>query len=87
MANFRYFVDLDGQTIQLDSNRIDHRGAKLGGTFGFDHNSAQWLKVSRAIEYKRQPSKHECDARCIHATGRTMRCECACGGKNHGRGY
>lgn len=26
---------------------------------------------------------HECDARCIAATG--PRCECSCGGENHGR--
>ena len=44
------------------------------------------LPVTRTVEYKRFPSKHECDARCINATGRVMKCECACGGKNHGRG-
>lgn len=26
---------------------------------------------------------HKCDARCEHATGHD--CECACGGKNHGK--
>lgn len=26
---------------------------------------------------------HKCDARCEHATGHN--CECACGGKNHGK--
>lgn len=26
---------------------------------------------------------HKCDARCEHATGH--QCECACGGKNHGK--
>jgi hypothetical protein len=45
-----------------------------------------WLPVSRVVIYKKQPSRHECDARCTHATGRVMKCECSCGGKNHGRG-
>ncbi len=44
------------------------------------------LPVQRVIAYKKAPSKHTCDARCLNATGRVMRCECACGGKNHGRG-
>lgn len=42
--------------------------------------------VERRVQYKSNPSRHECDARCMNATGRTMQCECACGGKNHGRG-
>lgn len=44
------------------------------------------LPVERTINYKSNPSRHECDARCMNATGRTMNCECKCGGKNHGRG-
>lgn len=47
--------------------------------------SAGLVPVERVITYKSQPSRHECDARCMNATGRTMQCECACGGKNHGR--
>ena len=42
--------------------------------------------VERKIEYKSNPSKHECDDRCRNATGLVMKCECSCGGKNHGRG-
>jgi len=38
--------------------------------------------VTRIIEYKRNPSKHKCDARCTHAKGR--QCECSCGGQFHG---
>lgn len=57
----------------------------------FDHGAGKWnrgamLPVTRVVTYKSNPSKHECDARCINATGRTMQCECSCGGKNHGRG-
>lgn len=44
------------------------------------------LPVERIINFKSNPSRHECDARCMNATGRTMNCECSCGGKNHGRG-
>jgi hypothetical protein len=42
--------------------------------------------VERTVEYKSNPSRHECDSRCMNATGRIMKCECSCGGKNHGRG-
>lgn len=45
------------------------------------------LPVERRVEYKSNPSKHVCDVRCMNANGRTMKCECACGGKNHGRGF
>jgi hypothetical protein len=44
------------------------------------------LPLTRRINYKSHPSKHECDARCMHAKGRTMNCECRCGGANHGIG-
>ena len=45
---------------------------------GFDAT----LPVTRKIEYKSNPSKHKCDARCLNAKGHL--CECECGGKNHG---
>lgn len=45
-----------------------------------------YVTVERKINYKSNPSRHECDARCYNATGRNMTCECSCGGKNHGRG-
>lgn len=44
-----------------------------------------YTPVERAVEFKSSPSMHECDARCMNATGRIMKCECSCGGKNHGR--
>lgn len=49
----------------------------------WDHD---WRAVDRVINFKATPSLHECDARCMNATGRVMNCECSCGGKNHGRG-
>lgn len=45
-----------------------------------------YVQADRVIEYKSNPSRHACDDRCLYATGRTMKCECSCGGKNHGRG-
>jgi hypothetical protein len=38
--------------------------------------------VARVIFFKKNPSLHKCDARCLNATGHN--CECSCGGKNHG---
>lgn len=41
--------------------------------------------VDRAIAYRRQPSLHECNAKCMGGKP-TGTCECSCGGKNHGIG-
>ena len=86
MANYRYFADVDGKAIQLSSVYHDgHVSTKVNHFFGRD-DAGNILQATRMIEYKSQPSRHECDARCINATGKIMRCECSCGGKNHGRG-
>ena len=42
------------------------------------------MPVTRKIYYKRNPSLHKCDARCMNARGHD--CECSCGGANHGIG-
>lgn len=81
MANFKYFADTAAGPIEF--SRIDHR---RDGAYGFDDATRSWIKTNRKVIYKAFASKHECDARCINATGKTMQCECACGGKNHGRG-
>jgi len=44
------------------------------------------VEITRKVEMKSNPSRHECDARCMNASGRTMNCECSCGGANHGKG-
>ena len=44
----------------------------------------QEVPITRIIDYAKSPSLHKCDARRQHAKGR--KCECACGGKNHGIG-
>lgn len=41
-------------------------------------------KVQRIITRSIESSNHVCDEKCIHARG--QRCECACGGENHGIG-
>ena len=87
--NYRYFA---GDT-QLTNVAL--RGPGKGVLAGIDPanpptwNGKEWtgyVNVERSIRYSRNPSKHECDARCINATGRVMNCECSCGGKNHGKG-
>jgi len=79
----RFFGEVNGETVRLA--RVDNRNqsARHDDTWGW--TGAEWVKV-RAVNYKSSPSLHECDARCINASGRVMNCECSCGGKNHGRG-
>lgn len=57
-----------------------------GGRMSGYHAARGWTRITRRVELKAQPSRHICDVRCINATGKTMKCECACGGRNHGRG-
>jgi hypothetical protein len=86
MANIKYFADVNGQTIEL--SRVWHDGSlqtKPENFWGFSPAMTSH-RATRRVEYKPYASKHECDARCINATGRIMKCECACGGKNHGKG-
>lgn len=81
MAKIKHFADTATGTLEFD--RVDYR---QGGAFGFDTASRSWIKTNRKIEMKANPSRHICDDRCINATGRIMKCECSCGGKNHGKG-
>lgn len=76
----RYFAEHNGQTVQFAT--VDYRTPTA--TFGYI--DGQWVPVTRKIAFKSNPSRHECDTRCLSATGRTMQCECSCGGKNHGLG-
>jgi hypothetical protein len=43
------------------------------------------LPVERSITYKSQPSRHECNSKCMNGKHNGT-CECKCGGKNHGLG-
>lgn len=87
MAQIKYFAG-DNQL-----QGVHERNGKLFGYVSkedlFFVTGQGWqghTAVERTVEYKSNPSRHECDSRCTHATGRTMKCECACGGKNHGKG-
>jgi hypothetical protein len=70
--------------------RWDGFSVWIGGSAAPVWNGSSWddqpLPVTRMVTFKSRPSLHQCDARCMHASGRTMNCECQCGGKNHGRG-
>lgn len=92
MAKFIYFSgDIE---LQAESIYRDVKNKAFGTPVDFVPVYVQgegWNRgyqpVTRTVEYKSNPSKHICDARCVNATGRVMKCECSCGGKNHGRGY
>lgn len=81
MANILYFADL-GQKV-LSFKAVDHR---KDGAYGYHAESGSWVKCNRKVEYKSYPMRHACDVRCFNASGKNMKCECSCGGKNHGRG-
>ena len=84
MAQFRYFTDTAAGPVEL--TRVFHDGHVSTKAQHFIGRLPDGSKVNatRAIERKRNPSNHKCDARCLNATG--FLCECSCGGKNHGAG-
>lgn len=85
MADFRYFADIEGVAHQLEG--ILHEGPGIRAKHFSGHvPSGERVRATRRIEYKPSPSRHQCDARCQNATGRIMKCECSCGGRNHGKG-
>lgn len=86
MANFKYFAECGGQAVQLMHVYHNGNGTKAKDFRGTCPTCNQRHDAVRVIEYKAFARKHECDARCLNATGRVMKCECSCGGKNHGRG-
>lgn len=85
-----------GRQLLLHPHVIDNKtfADKFPGVKGRRSDSfSKWVgkdaagelhPVDRIIEYKRNPSLHHCDGRCLHAKGR--QCECSCGGANHGAG-
>lgn len=85
MAGMGFFTDLDnGETVKVvDRADYDQGYRAMPRIYSAEHGG--WLRCTRVVEMKSNPSRHECDDRCTHATGKTMRCECSCGGKNHGK--
>lgn len=85
MATIKYFADVNGQAIELTT--VGHDGSHSTSVEHFKgFVNGMWHTATRRIEYKSNPSRHECDDRCKFATGKHMKCECSCGGKNHGKG-
>ena len=85
MANYRYFAEHNGETVRLLN--VYHDGAaetKAANFIGTAPDGAK-LRANRKVEFKSNPSRHDCDSRCTGARGRVMKCECSCGGKNHGK--
>lgn len=87
MARIKYF---NGEN---ELQGVHERNGKLVGYVSKDElffvpgqGWQGYTAVERTVEYKTNPSRHECDDRCVNATGRIMKCECSCGGKNHGKG-
>lgn len=75
-------VDFAGRFPLVVGKRFDSFSRLVGYAAG----SKTALPVERVVEFKSSPSPHKCDDRCINAAGKIMRCECSCGGKNHGSG-
>ncbi|WP_258570025.1 hypothetical protein [Burkholderia sp. MBR-1] len=96
MATIKYFHE-DRELTSITSMPNREFAARFPGVKGRRYDSFNmtvgwcaathaWLPVDRQIVYQDQPSRHACDARCLNANGKIMRCECACGGRNHGLG-
>jgi hypothetical protein len=87
MANFKHFAgDAQLQGVFERNGRMFGYVNKDDLYFVAGEGWKGYTAVERTVQYKSNPSRHECDARCVNATGRIMKCECSCGGKNHGKG-
>ena len=99
MAAFKYFSDVGSSTTELtrcyglDNAKFAAQFPLIAGKrydsfsrrVGFSPDGVL-MPVTRIVEFKANPSRHKCDDRCLNASGRIMRCECSCGGVNHGKG-
>lgn len=100
MARMRYFHDgTDGSVLLKHVTTIpnDHFAKRFPGMKGMRSDAynmlmgspagdpTRYLPVTRRIEYKAFPSLHDCNGRCLNGKV-NGRCECRCGGMNHGRG-
>lgn len=86
MANLKYFAGANElQGVHQRNGKLVGYVSKSDLFFVEGQGWQGYTPVERTVNYKSNPSRHECDARCMNANGRTMNCECSCGGKNHGR--
>jgi hypothetical protein len=87
MAIFKYFAgDKELSGIREINGKLFGYVSKEQLFFVEGKGWQGYTAVERVVNYKSNPSRHECDARCVNATGLIMKCECSCGGKNHGCG-
>jgi hypothetical protein len=86
MANIKYFSECNGAVVALSQIQHDgHVSAAANHFSGKCESCGQRHIANRKIQFKSQPSMHECNAKCM--SGRMNgTCECSCGGKNHGAG-
>lgn len=83
MARFKYFTTTNsGAVVELQHVWHDGHVKTTADHFFGKGPDGSTMQADRKIEYKRNPSLHKCDARCESAKGH--KCECSCGGKNHG---
>ncbi len=100
MANIKKFSDITGEPVELKACAFlknEEFAARWPGVKGIRADGyTMWvgypttgtggmLPVTRKIEYKAFPSKHECNSKCLNGKINGT-CECKCGGKNHGAG-
>jgi len=85
MAKFLFFADLPNGEMAMTVDRADYDMGD-GKMPRIWTEATGWVRCTRVVQRKSNPSMHKCDTRCMFAQGRTMNCECACGGKNHGKG-
>ena len=87
MAKIKYFSGSNElQGVYYDGNKAFGYVSKEDLVFVAGKGWTGYVAADRKIEFKSNPSRHECDSRCVNATGLIMKCECSCCGKNHGRG-
>lgn len=97
MANIKYFSDYNGVTQELpwtESLKNEEFAKLFPGVRGVRYDSfakrvgrvgLTIVPLTRVIEYKKNPSLHECNSKCLGGKP-NGRCECRCGGANHGKG-
>lgn len=99
MAFIKNYSDFGGETVEIVSKYLipvrneefaklfpGVKGRRMDGFSRYTGKDAagRILPVTRSIERKARPSNHKCDDRCTNAKG--FKCECSCGGANHGKG-
>ncbi len=94
----KHFSDWNGETIEV-KDTYSIKNAEFASLFpgikglrvdSFSKRVARVgltvVPLTRVIEYKKNPSLHECNDRCMGAKPNGC-CECRCGGTNHGKGH